>query len=98
MPRPGCSSPRSRRSRGAWQASRLPASPPRLDEDAFSFDGDALIVGEMSCGEGLYAVPTGDPGFRVQLTEPGKAQVAQCDGAGQPRLLRAACRGAQDVV
>src|ERR1700682_3223844 len=52
----------------------------------------------MSCGEGLYAVPSGNPGLRVQLTEPGKAQVAQRDGAGEPRLLRAACRGAQDVV
>jgi hypothetical protein len=51
----------------------------------------------MSCGEGLYAVRPGNPGFRVQPTEPGNTQVAQRDGAGEPRLLRAAGCGAPDV-
>jgi hypothetical protein len=50
---------------------RLVAGPPRLNEHAIGLDGDAFVVGEMSCSEGLYTVGPLNVSFRMQPNHPG---------------------------
>ena len=84
----------------AWPSRRggLAASPLRLDEDALGFDGDAVLVGEVTDDVGLHTLGAVDAGLGVQPAQPGGAQVTQGDGAGEARRFGHRCHLAEDVI
>ena len=70
-----------------------------MDEHTLSLNGDALGVSNMPDREYLGSFNAVDMRLRAQrLTERSAAQIPQCQGAGDGRLVRLMCRGAQDVV